>query len=110
MEVEPGVRPVGLGQDGKHLLTVEWSNGHRGRHPVRELRLSCRCAQCIDEWTNESILDPASVPADVRPLRIEPVGLYGLQIEWSDGHGTGIYTFETLARLCRCDACKQAGA
>ena len=43
-------------------------------------------------------------------MRIEPVGLYGLSIEWSDGHSTGIYTFDTLAELCQCDTCLSAGA
>jgi len=105
MRVEPGARPVELGQDGPDVLTIEWSNGHSGRHPVRELRLACRCAQCVDEWTGQATLDPSSVPETVRPLRIEPVGNYGLSIEWNDGHSTGIYTFEVLGELCRCEAC-----
>jgi DUF971 family protein len=42
------------------------------------------------------LLDPATVPADVRPVTVALVGAYGLRILWSDGHGTGIYTFERL--------------
>ena len=44
-------------------------------------------------------LDPASVPEDVYPLRIEPVGRYAIQIAWSDGHESGIYPFRRLREL-----------
>jgi len=109
MRVEAGVHPERLGQDGPGVLTVAWSNGHHGRHRVRALRLACRCAQCVDEWSGERTLDPDRVPPEVRPLRIEPVGLYGIQIEWSDGHGTGIFTWETLGELCACAECVKPG-
>jgi len=94
----------------RSTITIKWADGHESKFKARDLRLACRCAQCVDEWTNEPRLSPASVPADVRPVRIEPVGLYGLSIEWSDGHSTGIYTFDTLAGLCQCDSCLPAGA
>ena len=109
MRLPPGARPVRLSQEGPDTLVVRWSHGHESRYPVRALRLACRCASCVDEWTGEARLSPESVPADVRPRSIEPVGLYGLQIDWSDGHNTGIFTFETLAELCECSECR-AGA
>jgi len=102
-------RPVGLAQEGPDVLLVRWSHGHQGRHRVRALRMACRCAQCVDEWTGEPRLSEDSVPADVRPVKIEPVGLYGLSFEWSDGHSTGIYTYETLAELCECAQCTAPG-
>ena len=36
------------------------------------------------------------VPADVRPVKLQLIGNYGLKVWWSDGHHTGIYTFEAL--------------
>jgi ATP-binding protein involved in chromosome partitioning len=66
---------------------------------VRGIRLACECAHCVDEWTGEKQLDPADVPADVHPLRIEPVGRYAIQFEWSDGHSSGIYPFRRLRAL-----------
>jgi DUF971 family protein len=33
------------------------------------------------------------------------VGAYGLRINWSDGHSTGIYTFERLLAGCPCARC-----
>jgi DUF971 family protein len=77
---------------------------------VRDLRLACKCAECVDEWTGARRVDETKVPLDVHPLNIEPVGLYGLQIQWSDGHGTGIYTWETLAEACQCEQCARAPA
>jgi DUF971 family protein len=34
----------------------------------------------------------------VVPRSVQLVGTYGLQIVWSDGHSTGIYTFDALRR------------
>jgi ATP-binding protein involved in chromosome partitioning len=77
-------------------LVIRWSDGKETRHPFRELRLQCPCAMCVDEWTGAKRLDPATVPADVKPIEIRPVGRYGIQITWSDGHGSGIYSFDRL--------------
>ena len=52
--------------------------------------------------TGRPLLNEQDVPADVRPVKIVPVGRYGVQITWSDGHDTGIYTFENLRALCPC--------
>ncbi len=46
--------------------------------------------------TGEMILDPRTVPDDIKPVSISLMGGYGFQIEWSDGHSTGIYTYESL--------------
>jgi DUF971 family protein len=32
-------------------------------------------------------------------VRIQAVGRYAIQIEWSDGHGSGIYPFKRLREL-----------
>jgi DUF971 family protein len=33
------------------------------------------------------------------------VGHYAIQIEFSDGHATGIYSFDYLREICPCPAC-----
>ncbi len=91
--------PTGIRQQDARTLAITWADGHESRLDVRELRLACGCAVCVDEWTGEERLEPASVPDDVRPLRIEPVGRYAIQIEWSDGHASGIYPFKRLREL-----------
>jgi ATP-binding protein involved in chromosome partitioning len=93
------ITPAEIRQSGPRTLAIRWSDGHESAFDVRELRLACACARCVDEWTGEEALDPASVPADVHPLRIERVGRYAIQIEWSDGHASGIYPFERLRAL-----------
>lgn len=91
-------------------LRIAWAaEGHEALYPARELRLACRCAACVEEMSGRPLLDPATVPADVRPESVALVGAYGLRIRWSDGHDTGIYTFEQLRAACPCDACR-AGA
>ncbi|MBI3848571.1 MAG: P-loop NTPase [Planctomycetes bacterium] len=77
-------------------ITIVWSDGKETKHPFRELRLQCPCAMCVDEWTGAKRLDPATIAADVKPLEIRPVGRYAIQITWSDGHGSGIYSFDRL--------------
>jgi DUF971 family protein len=44
-------------------------------------------------------LRPDMVDPDVYPTAIHYVGRYALQFMWSDGHSTGIYTFEYLREL-----------
>ena len=57
--------------------------------------------------TDPSYLKAESrIPADIRPLSVALVGTYGLRVQWSDGHGTGIYTFERLLAICPCERCR----
>ena len=78
-------------------VLVEWSQGgEQTFYPARALRLACPCAACVEEMSGRPLLDPAVVPEDIRPVSLALVGAYGLRIVWSDGHGTGIYTFERL--------------
>ena len=99
-------RKIERQQDG--TLVIEWDDGHRSIYALQALRAACRCANCEDEWTGVRRIDPASIPADVTILDTKPVGRYGLQFSWSDGHGSGIYTFDRLRELCRCPTCAAA--
>lgn len=86
-----------LSADG--VLEVVWSEVRTVRIPFRHLRQQCPCAACVNEFTGERILDPESVPSDVRPLGVEFAGNYGLKIGWSDGHHSGIFTWERLDQV-----------
>ncbi len=87
-------------------LLIEWEqNGHRSFYPARELRQACGCALCVEEMSGRPLLDPALISADIGPLSVALVGTYGLRIQWNDGHGTGIYTFERLMAACPCEQC-----
>ena len=67
--------------------------------PARPLRLSCPCAECVEEMTGVPLLKPERVSADIRPAQLELVGSYALRVRWSDGHATGLYTWEALRRF-----------
>ena len=88
--------PVEIGRANQHDVQIRWNDGQESVYLARDLRLRCGCAGCVSEMTGEEMLDPRSVPADVHPLSISPVGRYAIQIHWSDGHATGIYTFKRL--------------
>ena len=92
-------RPARLHKIDEETLGIDWSDGVLARYPVRVLRLRCPCATCVDEITGQPRLVPDSVPEDVRPVSIQPVGKYALHIQWSDGHTTGIYSFELLREI-----------
>jgi ATP-binding protein involved in chromosome partitioning len=96
---DPRTTPTSISQHGPRELAISWGDGVSSVYPVRTLRLACGCASCVDEWTGENRLDPETVPDDVHPLRIEPVGRYAIQVEWSDGHSSGIYPFRRLRDL-----------
>ncbi len=98
-EAGRSVQPTSIHQQGPRHLAIDWADGATSLFEIRELRLACGCAQCVDEWTGEDRLDPSTVAEDVHPLSIETVGRYAIQIEWSDGHSTGIYPFDRLREL-----------
>ena len=103
MTTKPGVNKVELSDN---TIAIEWSDGHHGIYDTKYLRINCGCAECVEEWSNRKLLDPASVPADIRAEDYLMVGRYAVQFLWSDAHYTGIYPFKVLRQLCQCDQCK----
>lgn len=102
--------PVVIGRANEHDIRIRWSDGHESVFIARALRLACPCASCIDEMTGTPVLNPASVPEDVHPLTLGLVGRYAVHFNFSDGHGSGIYSFEKLRAICPCDVCVAARA
>jgi ATP-binding protein involved in chromosome partitioning len=78
---------------------ITWSDGSQRRYDNRALRAQCPCANCVDEDTGRRLITLEQVPPDVRPLAEETVGRYAVQFAWSDGHSTGLYTFDLLRKL-----------
>ena len=101
------VVPVEIGRANEHDVKIAWQDGHVSVYPARELRLRCPCAGCVDEMTGALRIVATSVPQDVHPLKIDLVGRYAINIQWSDGHNTGIYAFDRLRKLCPC--CQTSG-
>lgn len=93
------VTPVGLKTAGETGVIIQWQDGTDSELDYRGLRLVCPCAVCVDEDTGERKLIPSMVPMDIRAVLIESVGSYALKFTWSDGHATGLYSFERLRQL-----------
>lgn len=88
-----------------HKLEITWNDHHRSEHLPYHLRIYCACATCVDEVTGKKILDPKKIPLDLGITNIASVGNYALSAHFTDGHSTGIYSFERLRRLCECPEC-----
>ncbi|MBU3759495.1 MAG: DUF971 domain-containing protein [Candidatus Omnitrophica bacterium] len=94
------IRPI-----GEDAVLFLWFDGHRSLYNFRQLRVNCRCARCVDEWTGVRILREEAIPQDLHLRSFETVGRYGVKYRWSDGHDTGIYAFDDLRRSCPCNRC-----
>ena len=42
----------------------------------------------------------------LKMLNVEALGHYSIRIDWSDGHNTGIYSYDHLRKICSCAECK----
>ena len=80
-------------------LNISWADGQNSKIDARSIRLSCPCASCVDEITGKMILKSEDVSMNIKVLGVKPVGRYGIAINFSDGHGTGIFKFEKLKKM-----------
>ena len=98
-------RPTNLELAEGTKLVITWSDGVVREITFGELRKACPCASCREQRKS-----PPQPPgglqvismAEARPLKIQamkPVGNYAYNIEFSDGHDSGIYTLELLREL-----------
>ena len=99
--------PTNLSLTPDKRLLIEWSDGKRRTYGITELREACPCATCREKRnappqpTNLMSL-PVLSAAEARPLELlgmTPVGNYAYAIAFSDGHDTGIYTFDLLREI-----------
>lgn len=99
METTTKPVPAEITRANEHDVLIVWKDGHRSLYRARDLRLACPCATCVEEMTGKKLLDPSSIPADVHPASLNLVGRYAVHFDFSDGHSTGIYTFDYLRGL-----------
>lgn len=83
-------------QKDNHVFSIEWNDGAIQDFRLSDLQRKCPCARCVDETTGKQLLDPATVPDDVRAIAIRSVGRYGLRIHFASGCSMGIYCFDQL--------------
>jgi DUF971 family protein len=100
--------PTALSRTADGRLQITWSDDQTRVYTVKELRDACPCATCREK-RNAATSEPAPLftilkPEEARPLTIagmQPVGNYAYTVAFSDGHDTGIFTFELLRELGR---------
>ena len=98
------VYPTSLKRIGEQELAIVWSDGQRRVYAIAELRDRCPCATCREKRSAPPPLLQVLKPEEAKPLALagmQPVGHYAYSLEFSDGHDTGIYTFELLRELGR---------
>lgn len=99
------VYPTKLDRVGDANLVIEWSDGLRRQYTLSDLRSNCPCATCREKHSAEpapTTTLPVLSLNEAAPLKIvamKPIGNYAYSIVFSDGHDSGIYTFEHLREL-----------
>jgi DUF971 family protein len=105
---------MSLSADPEHIaiskskgIKIDWRDSAHSDFDLRFLRDHCPCASCTgvhgtpperprQQGSPFQLYTPA-----LKIVSVEPVGNYAIRIQWSDGHNTGIYTFEYLRELSR---------
>ncbi len=98
--------PTEIQRDDNGMMRILWNDGHECRYSYEQLRNACPCATCRDSSAQQqadpfNILDLNAMTRRLTPTQISTVGHYALNIEWSDGHRTGIYPWALLRDLCQ---------
>lgn len=96
--------PTQLSLKRDTALTITWSDGMEVIYPVAYLRANCPCASCkqLRESQRKSrltVLPANCASGPVSVVHAEMVGNYALRIDWSDNHGSGIYSFRYLTEI-----------
>jgi DUF971 family protein len=99
-------------------IKIDWRDGHHSEYALQYLRENCPCASCAGTHggpTYKEQQKAAETPFQIyKPtLKIndlEQVGNYAIRLVWSDGHSTGIYSYEHFREICPCPECAAARA
>lgn len=110
------MKPKEINEFSDTALMITWNDGHDSVYLYEDLRQSCPCAECNQLRKSKKGKLPfkrtvkiGTSPGNAKPQSIEPVGNYAIKFKWNDGHGTGIYSFDLLRKLCMCEECQSAG-
>jgi prepilin-type processing-associated H-X9-DG protein len=115
--LDPRKKPSDVKIHVKHGAGVDiiWADGHASHYDFAYLREECPCATCNDErWKKEALAAVSGVTSFPPLPMFKPkpsaqaatvVGNYAVQITFSDGHATGIYSYDHLRSICPCAEC-----
>jgi DUF971 family protein len=116
-----GAEPEHIAISKSKGIRIDWRDRHHSDYPLALLRDECPCASCTGAHGTEPQKSTYAADAAaknpfqmykpvLRMLHVEQVGSYAMRIDWSDGHNTGIYSFDYLRRICPCPECGSRAA
>jgi DUF971 family protein len=79
------------------VLEIAFSDGRAFRLPYEFLRVHSPSAEVRGHGPGQEVLQVGKSKVEIRSL--EPVGSYAVQPTFSDGHATGIFSWEYLYHL-----------
>ena len=83
------------------ILIITWANNKETIISYANLRKICPCAMCGGESdVLGNVYGGTKVAAnkDIKIVKYNQIGHYGVQFYFSDGHKDGIYTFDLLKK------------
>lgn len=83
--------------DRNSHVEVLFADGRRARFDLAALRRACPCADCNARRQREQPVAPfLDSGTAITVAHAELAGAWGLNLDWSDGHTTGIYAWAKL--------------
>lgn len=79
------------------VMEIAFSDGRSFRLPYELLRVYSPSAEVRGHGPGQEVLQTGKRSVEIRTL--EPVGSYAVQPQFSDGHNTGIYSWDYLYEL-----------
>lgn len=76
------------------MLEVAFSDGKTFRLPCEFLRVYSPSAEVRGHGPGQEVLQTGK--QNIAITKVEPVGSYAIQLTFSDGHDTGIYSWDLL--------------
>jgi DUF971 family protein len=99
-------------------VDITWADGHASHFEFAYLREECPCAMCNEERDKKRAFGSTAAPVSSTALPMfKPktraksaitVGNYAIQINFTDGHSTGIYSYDHLRTICPCESCAKS--
>ncbi len=79
------------------VLEIAFDDGKTFRLPYEYLRVYSPSAEVRGHGPGQEVLQTGKQAVEISTM--EPVGSYAVQPQFSDGHGTGIYSWDYLYEL-----------
>jgi len=93
-------RPIDIKlHQASHLLEIKFDNGTECMLSCEFLRVYSPSAEVKGHGPGQEVLQIGK--EDVNITAIEPVGNYAIKLVFSDGHDTGLYSWDYLYDLAR---------